>query len=197
MNAIEKADVVRDAMRRLEEEWRRSREDRHPHLSPPDVVACLIAGGDWPVTVPASCSVTYHVAYLPARADAEGWGGDVGREIAEHVARAARSDPWLAEHPPAITWAPEVPSSEVSADEPVVAELLAAAADVGRSGRVAGLDNWHDGATFTRFGGTPCVCFGPGDVRLAHTIDESVAVADLVAGAQALALVAMRFCGAA
>jgi acetylornithine deacetylase len=197
VNAIEKADVVRDAMCRLEEKWRRRPENHHPHLSPPDVVACLIAGGDWPVTVPASCSLTYHVAYLPAHADAEGWGGDVEREIAEHVARAARSDPWLAEHPPTIAWAPEVPSSEVSADEPVVGDLLAAAADVGRPGRVAGLDNWHDGATFTRFGGTPCVCFGPGDVRLAHTIDESVAVADLVAGAQALALVAMRFCGAA
>lgn len=197
VNAIEKADVVRDAMCRLEEKWRRRPESRHPHLSPPDVVVCLIAGGDWPVTVPASCSLTYHVAYLPAHADADGWGGDVEREIAEHVARAARRDPWLAEHPPTIAWAPEVPSSEVSAEEPVVGELLAAAADVGRPGRVAGLDNWHDGATFTRFGGTPCVCFGPGDVRLAHTIDESVAVADLVAGAQALALVAMRFCGAA
>ena len=197
VNAIEKADVVRDAMRRLEEEWRRRPENRHPHLSPPDVVACLIAGGDWPVTVPASCSLTYHVAYLPAHADAEGWGSDVEREIGEHVARAARSDPWLAEHPPAITWAPEVPSSEVAADEAVVGELLAASADVGRPGRVAGLDNWHDGATFTRFGGTPCVCFGPGEIGLAHTIDESVAVADLVAGAQALALVAMRFCGAA
>jgi acetylornithine deacetylase len=106
-------------------------------------------------------------------------------------------DAWLAEHPPAVTWAPEVPSSEISPDEPVVRELLCAASDVGRPGTVAGLDNWHDGATFTPFGGTPSVAFGPGDVRLAHTIDESVPVDDLVACAQALAVAAIRFCGEA
>ena len=197
VNAIDKADVVRDALRRLADDWRRRPDNRHPYLSPPDVVPCVIDGGDWPVTVPASCSLTYHVAYLPAHADADGWGADVVREIAERIADAASRDPWLAENPPAITWAPEVPSSEVSPDEPVVAELLAASADVGRVGRVAGLDNWHDGATFTRFGATPSVCFGPGDVRLAHSIDESVPVDDLVDCARALAVAAVRFCGAA
>jgi acetylornithine deacetylase len=197
VNAIDKADVVRDAMRDLEDDWRGRPENRHPHLSPPDVVTCLIAGGDWPVTVPASCSLTYHVAYLPGSADADGWGSDIEREITERIAHAAGGDPWLAEHPPVISWAPEVPSSEVSPDEPVVRTLLAAAADVGRPGAVGGLDNWHDGATFTRFGRTPSVCFGPRDVRLAHTIDESVAVDDLVDCARALALAAIRFCGLA
>ena len=197
VNAIEKADIVRDALRRLGEDWHGRPEQRHPYLSPGDVVACVIAGGDWPVTVPASCSVTYHVAYLPAFADAEGWGSDVEREIVTWIERAAATDPWLAENPPALTWAPEVPSSEVSTDEPIVTTLLEAAAEVGRGGKIGGLDNWHDGATFTRFGGTPCVCFGPGDVALAHTIDEHVAVEDLVRSAQAIAVAALRFCGTA
>jgi acetylornithine deacetylase/succinyl-diaminopimelate desuccinylase-like protein len=60
-----------------------------------------------------------------------------------------------------------------------------AGSDVGRPGRVIGWDNWHDGATFTRVGGTPCVCFGPGDVRFAHTVDEP----------SIPAVEAMRFCG--
>jgi acetylornithine deacetylase len=85
----------------------------------------------------------------------------------------------------------------VSAEHPIVGALLAASAEIGRPGRVAGLDNWHDGATFTRFGGTPCVCFGPGDIGAAHTVDESVPVADLVACSQAIAVAAMRFCGVA
>lgn len=55
--------------------------------------------------------------------------------------------------------------------------------------------HWHDGATFTRFGGTPCVCFGPGGNETAHMIDESVPVDDLVACAQALAVAAIRFSG--
>ncbi|MDQ3867487.1 MAG: M20/M25/M40 family metallo-hydrolase, partial [Actinomycetota bacterium] len=96
-----------------------------------------------------------------------------------------------------IEWAPEVPAAEVSPDEPIVQALLDAGAAVGRTGRPAGLENWHDGATFTRFGGTPCVCFGPGELAAAHTTDESVALADVVACAQALAVAAMRFCGVA
>ncbi len=148
------------------------------------------------MTVPASCSITYHVAYLPGFADADGWGSLVEREIVEAIDRAAEGDVWLAAHPPCVSWAPEVPSSEVSPDEPVVQTLLAATEDVGRPGRVGGLDNWHDGATFTRFGDTPSVCFGPGDIALAHTVDEHVPVADLVRSAQALAVAALRFCGA-
>ena len=37
----------------------------------------------------------------------------------------------------------------------------------------------------------------PGDSLLAHTTDESVPIADLVAGCQAIAVAAMRFCGVA
>jgi acetylornithine deacetylase len=197
VNAIEKADVVRDALRRLEADWKGRPDHHHELLAPGDIVPCVIQGGDWAVTVPAECRITYHVAYLPAHADGEGWGGNVEREIADWIRRAAETDPWLADHPPTITWAPEVPSSEVSPNEPVVETVLAATAAVGRPGRIGGLDNWHDGATFTRFGGTPSICFGPGGVGLAHTIDEYVPVADLVQCAQALAVAAMRFCGTA
>jgi acetylornithine deacetylase len=46
-----------------------------------------------------------------------------------------------------------------------------------------------------REGKTPAVLFGPGDVRKAHTADESVAIRDLESAAKALALTALRFCG--
>ena len=195
VNAIEKATVVLAALRRLHEDWRTRPDQQHPQLSPGDIVPTIIEGGEWIVSHPASCRVTYHVGYLPTHADLDGWGSAVAREIAEHVDQAAREDDWLTENPPAIEWAPEVPSAEVSADEPIVAALLGASTDVGRPARVGGLDNWHDGATFTRFGGTPCVCFGPGGNETAHMIDESVPVNDLVACAQALAVAAIRFSG--
>jgi len=76
----------------------------------------------------------------------------------------------------------------------VVESGLAAAEAVGLSTGIAGMDNWHDGATFTRFGGTPCVCFGPPAMSAAHTVDEFVPVDGLVGTSQALAVAAMRFC---
>jgi acetylornithine deacetylase len=58
-----------------------------------------------------------------------------------------------------------------------------------------GFDNWHDGATLTAEAGIPAICFGPGDLRLAHTTSESVPVEELVRCAQALAVAAIRYCG--
>ena len=91
-----------------------------------------------------------------------------------------------------------MPPAEVSADEPVVEALLGAERALGRDGaRSAGLDNWHDGATLTVEAGIPAVCFGPGDIHLAHTVEERVPIADLVACTQGLAVAAMRFAGVA
>ncbi|MGI8479230.1 MAG: M20/M25/M40 family metallo-hydrolase, partial [Gaiellaceae bacterium] len=197
VNAIEKAELVLDAMRRLQEDWRSRPDQRHPLLSPGDIVPGVISGGEWAVSYPSSCSITYHIGYLPAFADAEGWGSRIELEVTECVQRAAEADPWLAKNPPTIDWAPEVPSAEVDADAPIVSTLLAAASDAGLTTRIAGFDNWHDGATFTRLGGTPCVAFGPSGVDRAHTVDEYVPTDSLVSCAQAVAVAAVRFCGAA
>ena len=197
VNAIEKATLIIDAMGQLREEWRERPDHRHPHLSPGDIVPTLVSGGEWIVSYPAWCRIAYHVAYLPAHADEGGWGTGVEEEIVDCVQRAAAADPWLAENPPTIEWATDVPSSEVSEEEPIVQTILGTGVDIGRPRRISGMDSWHDGATFTRFGGTPCVCFGPRDLAAAHTIDEYVVVADLVACAQELAVTALRFCGRA
>ena len=195
VNAIDKMRIVQDALARLEADWRERPSHRHPFLSPGDMIACVIGGGEWVVSYPSSCRLTYHVAYLPAHADSEGWGTLVEREIEECVAHAAATDSWLATNPPTFSWAPEVPAAEVPVDAPIVEVLLGAGEAVGRPGRPSGLDNWHDGATFTRFGGTPSVCYGTGTLNCAHRPNECVPVDDLVRGAQALALAAMRFCG--
>ena len=133
--------------------------------------------------------------YLPAHADADGWGTRVEAEIEDWLARVAAADPWLAEHPPAIEWSLDVPAAEVPPDHPIIETVLGATADVGRPGRRAGLDSWHDGATFTRFADTPAVAFGPHGLELGHTIDEYVPIDDLVQAAQAIAIAAARFCG--
>jgi len=194
VNAIEKAEIVLDAMRRLQEDWRSRPDQRHPLLPPGDIVPCVISGGEWAVSYPSSCSITYHIGYLPAFADAEGWGSRIEREVTKYVQAAAEADSWLAENPPTIEWAPEVPSAEVDVKAPIVSTLFGAASDAGLAPRIAGFDNWHDGATFTRLGGTPCVAFGPRGLDRAHTIDEYVPTESLVACAQAVAVAAIRFC---
>jgi acetylornithine deacetylase len=120
----------------------------------------------------------------------------VQAEVEDWIRRAADADPWLRTHPPRVEWVEgAVPPAEVSVDEPIVQVLLGAQRDLGRASRIGGLDNWHDGATLTVEAGIPAVCFGPGDIRHAHAVDEHVPIADLVACAQGIAVAAARFCG--
>jgi acetylornithine deacetylase len=161
----------------------------------------MARSGEWPVTYPASCELTVALMYVPAQADGEGWGSLVRREFEACISDAARGDDWLAEHPPVIEWWPNgVMPLEIPPDEPVVSETLRAGADVGRPGKLGGLDSWYDGATLTQLAGIPSVGFGPPGfdpkgVSVAHVIDEYVPVDGLVRCAQAVAVAAMRFCG--
>jgi acetylornithine deacetylase len=196
VNAIEKTAYLLDAVRRLREEW--ALRPRHRYLSPADCVPTMVRGGEWIVSHPARCRLDLHIEYLPEQADERGRGARVQHEFESWIARAAAADPWLREHPPQVSWlVGDVPPAEVGTDEPIVQTLLAGERGLGRPARVGGMENWHDGAMLIVEGGIPSVCYGPGDIHLAHTVDEHVPVADLVACAQGIALAAMRFCGAA
>jgi acetylornithine deacetylase len=197
VNAIEKSQVVLEAVRRLREEWLTRSDLQHPHLSPPDIVPTVMEAGEWPVTYPASCTITCAVLFPPAMADDQGYGSRVRDEVAAWIGRACAADPWLAEHPPSISWAADIPPMEIPPDAAIVQAVLAAGAEVGEPAALGGLDSWYDGATYTMSAGTPSVGFGPRSIAWGHTIDEYVPVDDLVRCAQAIALVAMRFCGTA
>ena len=196
VNAIDKAAYLLDALRRLNAEW--ALRDAHAHLSPPHAVVTAVHGGEWIVSVPARCRIEVHIEFLPGQADADGWGAAVEAEFERWLALAAEADPWLREHPPVVHWRQGgVPAAEVAEDEPVVQALLGAQAALGQRACAGGLDNWSDAATLVTEAAMPAVCFGPGDLRLAHGPDEHVPVADLIACAQGIAVTAMRFCGVA
>ena len=193
VNAIEKMGIVLGAIARLREHW--ERQPAHPYLSPGDCVPTMVAGGEWIVSYPAECRLDCHIEYLPSQADEDGWGSRVAREFTEWLVTETAHDPWLAEHPPRIEWlVGGVPPAEVPVDDPIVTTALAATRAIRREAKLGGLDNWHDGATLTVEAGIPAICLGPGDVGLAHTAEESVPIADLVACAQAIAVTAMRYC---
>jgi acetylornithine deacetylase len=196
VNAIEKMVILLEAVRRLREEW--ALRPAHPYLPAADCVPTIVAGGEWIVSYPSSCRLDCHIEYLPDRVDERGWGSRVMAEFTDWIARAAAADPWLAAHPPRVEWlVGEVPPSQVPADDPVVVAALGAARAVRPSAALGGLDNWHDGATLTVEAGIPAICLGPGGEEGAHTTEECVPIADLVACCQALALSAMRYCGLA
>ena len=197
VNAIEKAVTVVDAARRLRDEWRERPDQQHPLLSPGDIVPTIVSGGTWEVTYPESCTLCFDITYLPGRLDAEGTGKAVEAEVTAWIERAVAADPWFAEHPPEMRWGVDVVPAEMPADHPLAVAALNAGAALGRPGRAAGLDSWHDAATFTRRGGTPTFSYGADGLATAHTVDEWIAADELVDAAAIYALAAMRWCGVA
>jgi acetylornithine deacetylase len=150
-----------------------------------------IAGGDWP----------------SSEADWLTWEGRYGvrpgedldaarRDFEDAVASAGDEDPWLAEHPPTVTWVGgQFYPGATDLDAPIVTTVRGAATDVlGEPPQVRGMPYGCDLGLTVGVGGIPTVVFGPGDIRDAHAPDESVAIDELTAAARALALAAMRFC---
>jgi acetylornithine deacetylase len=151
-----------------------------------------VQAGDW-------------VSSVPERLVFEGrYGLAVGEDLAsarrlleDAVARAAGADPWLREHPPQVEWrGGQFAPASIPADHPLVEAVRGAFRDAsGGQARVAGMTYGADMRLLVNEGGTPTVLFGPGDVRQAHRPDEYVPLADLVAAARTLALLALRWCG--
>jgi acetylornithine deacetylase len=204
VNAIEKAVVVIKAIESLRREWSERPGLGHEVLARPSLLPTMARAGEWPVTYPAQCTLTLAVMYLPAQADTSGWGSAVRDEVDQRIRReSALHDDWLAEHPPVIKWWPNpVMPLEIPRSEPIVGTMLDATGDVGRPGRLGGLDSWYDGATLTKLAGIPSIGFGPpgfnpDGTTVAHTVDEFVPVDGLVGCAKALAVAAIRFCGLA
>lgn len=202
VNAIEKAAVVLGAIESLRREWASRPEYAHPYLSYPNLLATMASAGEWPVTYPAFCNLTIAVMFVAAQADEQGAGSLVRREVEEWIRReSAANDEWLAEHPPVFNWWQNaVMPMEIPESAPIVGVMTQATADIGRPGRVSGLDSWYDGATLTQLAGIPAIGYGPpgfdaDGVSVAHVIDEFVPVDGLVACAQGVAVAAMRFCG--
>jgi len=196
VNAIEKLVPLLNGIPALREEWRTRPDHRHPLLAPGDIVPTVVGGGTWMVMIPSSCDVTCDITYLPGHADAEGTGKAVEAEVVDRLTAAAAGDPWFAEHPLRFTWTEDVAPAEMPPDHPLVVTALECAALVGRSGKPAGFDSWHDAATFTA-GGTPTFSFGPDGIETAHAVNERASVQSFLDFTAAVAVMAMRWCDVA
>jgi acetylornithine deacetylase len=150
----------------------------HPLLGRPSLHASFIKGGSGLSTYPEHCTVTLERRTVPGEQPA-----DFVRELEESVARVRASHPALdAVVKPGFAQAP----NEVAASHRVVAALGAALERAGRRPAVEGLSCWTDAALLTS-AGIPAVCFGPGDIAVAHAAEEYAPVSEVETATSVLA----------
>src|SRR5450759_62470 len=82
--------------------------------------------------------------------------------------------------------------SDVAVDAPLVRELAHALQGKGESVRIEGMSAWTDAALLNE-AGIPAVCFGPGDISLAHAAEEYIPLSEIDRAPDVLAAVAQRW----
>jgi acetylornithine deacetylase len=186
VSALDNLELLHAALRA--DEAARNAAETRPEMRalglPYATIIGTVRGGDWPSS-------------LPDRLIAEGrYGVRAGQtaaaaevELRGVIDAACAADPWLREHPATLdVWGGRFSSCELPADHPLPERLAeTAAAVLGRKPPNVGVPYGSDMRLLINEGGTPCVLFGPGDVRVAHAADEQVALAEVEACARILA----------
>jgi acetylornithine deacetylase len=158
---------------------------QHPLLGRPSVHASLIEGGTGISTYPDRCRVQIERRTIPGETvDA------VREEIEAMCARAKRRRATVNAD---VTVAFAQPPSDVATDAPIVAALSHALRAEHERVRIAGMSAWTDAALLNA-AGIPAICFGPGDMGLAHAAEEWVDTKEIERATQVLARLATTWC---
>jgi acetylornithine deacetylase len=151
-----------------------------------------VEGGDWASTVPDTVRIEGRFGLSPDE-DV----GEAQRAFEEALEKARDRDPWLRDNPPKLEWwGGRFLPARTPVDSRIVSVLSGAARDLqGFPPDIEGVTFGSDLRHLVLEGGVPTVLFGPGDIRMAHADDESVAVSDLEIAVRVLTTAALRFCG--
>nr|MCW2727803.1 peptidase [Aeromicrobium sp.] len=189
-SAITAFELVHRALAELEDVRNAAPVDPFGPLPWPISVG-IIQAGDWASTVPDHLVAEGRYGVMPGESFA-----DAKAVFEQAVARAAESDPWLAANPPLVTWpgghfaAGRLPSGDPFGDQVTAAVVAAGRPRPDLIGAPYGSDLRQYAAA-----GVPTVQYGPGDIAGAHAVDESVAIAEVVACARAYAELIVARCG--
>lgn len=147
-----------------------------------------IASGDWPSTVPESLVAEGRFGILPGERIQ-----DARTQFEAAIAAAADRDPWLCDHKPEVQWFEgQFEPGETSLDAPILSALKEAHASiVGSPPEMRGVPYGSDLRFFTNYAEMDAVLYGPGDVSLAHSLNEHVSIDEVLAAAKVIALTVM------
>jgi acetylornithine deacetylase len=170
------------------DETRRNEAETDPLMTalglPYPTIIGIVEGGEWASTVLDRVVAygRYGVRLGQTPADAEA-------DLRAAIAEACAADDFLAEHPATVDiTGGRFGSARVAADHELPVVLAEVAASVmGRRPALLGEPYGADMQMFIDHGDTPCVIFGPGDVRVAHSADESVPLDEVETCARVLA----------
>ncbi len=194
ISALDKLFVLTRALEA--DEARRNDKETDPLMTalglPYPTIIGIVGGGDWASTVldRVTADGRYGVRLGQSTAEAEA-------DLRAAIAEACAADDFLREHPATVEiTGGRFGSARVPSDHALPTGLAdVAEAITGRRPALLGEPYGADMQMFVNVGGTPCVIFGPGDVRVAHSADEFVPLDEVETCARVLAAWVLRELG--
>jgi acetylornithine deacetylase len=161
---------------------------------PYPTIVGIVHGGEWASTVLDRVVVDGRYGVRLAQSPA-----DAAADLQRAIAAINASDAFLREHPATLEIVGgQFGSGRVPSDHPLPVGLAdAAEAITGRRPALLGEPYGADMRLFINEGGTPCVMYGPGDVKVAHSADEHVPLVEVEECARVLAAWVVRELGVA
>jgi len=196
VSALDKLFVLTRALEA--DEARRNGAETDPLMTalglPYPTIIGIVQGGEWASTVldRVIADGRYGVRLGQSTAAAED-------ELRAAIAAACDGDDFLRESPATVEiTGGRFGSARVASDHPLPVGLAdVVEAVTGRRPALIGEPYGADMQMFVNHGDTPCVIFGPGDVRVAHSADEFVPLAEVEMCARVLAAWVLREIGRA
>lgn len=182
-------DAIRHAGLLLTELDRVDAEDlprrTHRLLGRPSLHASFVEGGLGMSTYPDKCVVRVERRTIPGESIS-----DVRQEIDAACARVRERRPDFSADFDVLF---AQPPSDVTPDAPIVRALADQLRGRGMSAAPGGMSAWTDAALLNE-AGIPAICFGPGDMALAHAAEEYIEVRDIQQATEILVALARSWC---
>ena len=159
----------------------------HPLVGHASLHASLIEGGTGMSTYPDRCTLRLERRTMPGESAEE-----VVAEITSACERVARRRP---EFRADVALDLAQPPSDVPLDAPIVRALASTMESCGEAVRTEGMSAWTDAALLNE-AGIPAICYGPGDIALAHAAEEWIETLEIERAATTLTELALRWCAA-
>jgi acetylornithine deacetylase len=183
VDAITHAGLLLAELENLE----RTRESgpRHRLLGRGSLHASKIQGGVGMSTYPEACNLAIERRTLPGESVEQALG-----EIADACAVVRSKRP---EFDARVTLSTAQLPSDVPVDSPIVERLRGALEREQLPVKIEGLSAWTDAALLNE-AGIPTICFGPGDIALAHSAEEFVPIDEIALATRVLTRVVREWC---
>ena len=184
VDAIRHAGLLLAELDRVDSDVLPRRE--HPLLGRASLHASLIQGGLGYSTYPDRCVIGLERRTIPGETIAD----VVGEMERACAAVRARRPSFAAQVRPGGAQGP----SDVSVDAPIVRALGDALTACGEAVDIEGMSAWTDAALLNDTG-IPAICFGPGDISLAHAAEEYIPLDEIDRARDVLSALARSWCG--